>query len=131
MRKKRELINHNENIGKKFNKLLVLDVIKRHYGNANMWAYYYICKCECGNVKDIRADAVIKGHIKSCGCFREVSEKVKEATRKMGLNNRKHEEKCDYCGANNHYANGLCRNCYERLRRNGDLEYRRGNKKEK
>jgi hypothetical protein len=43
----------------------------------------------------------------------------------MGLKNRKHEEKCDYCGASNHYARGMCRNCYERCRRNGNTEYKR------
>lgn len=30
---------------------------------------FYICKCECGNVKEIRADSVIDLSIRSCGCY--------------------------------------------------------------
>jgi len=32
---------------------------------------YFTCKCECGNVKDIRKDAIIgsRAETKSCGCY--------------------------------------------------------------
>ncbi len=49
--------------GQKFGKLTVLkrDVEKKKV--------YYICKCECGNIKSIRADALRDGISKSCGCM--------------------------------------------------------------
>ena len=42
--------------------------------------------------------------------------------RRIGLKNRKYEEKCTYCGKDEHYAKGYCRNCYNRYRRNGFVE---------
>lgn len=52
-----------KNKGKKINKLTILDV-KRE----NARTYYY-CKCECGTEKWIRADIVLSGKQKSCGCY--------------------------------------------------------------
>ena len=122
----RKIMNLKDNIGKKFNRLLVLDIKKKDYGNKR-WAYYYTCKCDCGTIKDIRAYFVVNGDTKSCGCYKKEISKIKAY--KMGKNTRKHEEKCDYCGAENHFAKGMCHNCYERFRRNGDLEYRKRGKK--
>lgn len=35
----------------------------------------------------------------------------------------KYEHRCSYCGRTDHYyAKGLCRSCYDRLRRNGTFE---------
>lgn len=42
--------------------------------------------------------------------------------KQMGLNNRKYEEKCSYCGKEEHYAKGYCKNCYARYVRNGFVE---------
>lgn len=39
------------------------------------------------------------------------------------MNKRVHEEKCDFCGKLEHYAKGLCHNCYYRLKRRGTVEY--------
>lgn len=49
--------------GKKFNKLLVLKEFKEE----NM--YYCKCKCECGNIKNIKKTDVVRGVTKSCGCL--------------------------------------------------------------
>lgn len=32
---------------------------------------YWECKCECGEIKSIRADHLISGKIKSCGCLQK------------------------------------------------------------
>lgn len=54
-------------IGKKFNKLLVLKRVDNDkYGNT-MW----LCKCECGNVKEILGAHLRSGHTKSCGCLQK------------------------------------------------------------
>lgn len=39
------------------------------------------------------------------------------------MNKSIHEKKCNYCGKVEHYAKGLCKNCYNRLWKRGTLEY--------
>lgn len=126
MARKRK-IKYEDYIGKKFNRLTIIDTIKKYYNEKNREEWFYTCKCDCGTIKDVRAWSMLNGDIKSCGCL--AKEKAKERAYKMGKNTRKHEEKCDYCGAENHFAKGMCHNCYERFRRNGDLEYRKRGKK--
>lgn len=41
-------------------------VLKRDYTKNRV---YYICECECGNIKSIRLDALKCGQSKSCGCL--------------------------------------------------------------
>lgn len=53
-------------IGKKFNKLTVLDIERVQQGKYVRWMW--TCKCDCGNVKKIRGEYVVSGHTKSCGC---------------------------------------------------------------
>ncbi len=50
--------------GKKFGKLVALELISRdHFGKA-IW----LCKCECGNMTRIRGDSLTTGNTKTCGC---------------------------------------------------------------
>jgi HNH endonuclease len=59
--------------GKKFGKLIVIKKTnKRKYGNV-VW----LCKCSCGNEKEILSRNLINGSTKSCGCFHK--ERIKEA----------------------------------------------------
>ena len=119
----RKTFNYNDNVGKKIGRLEILSVEKDDKGT-----YLYKCKCDCGNFCTTRAHGVVNGYIKSCGCYRadkNKTEKQREMAKEMGLKNRKHEEKCDYCGANSHFAKGMRHNCYERFRRNGNTEYKR------
>jgi len=52
-------------IGKKFNKLLVLQKVK-----SNKWGNtYWLCLCDCGREKIVRGDCLRKGLTKSCGCI--------------------------------------------------------------
>lgn len=37
---------------------------------------YWICQCECGNVKEVRSDSLLCGTIKSCGCLKRAQDKV-------------------------------------------------------
>jgi len=39
---------------------------------------YWLCKCDCGAEKEIRRDALINGHAKSCGCLRRSRRKYLE-----------------------------------------------------
>lgn len=59
-------------IGQKFGKLTVIaDSGKRHNGSM-IWT----CQCECGNIKDVRADALKAGTTISCGCLRSKGEET-------------------------------------------------------
>lgn len=58
MPKKENLIN------KKFNRLLVIEEAPSRNKKT-----YWKCKCECGTILEVRADALKSGKTKSCGCL--------------------------------------------------------------
>lgn len=49
--------------GERFGFLLVLE------RDTSKNRTYYNCKCDCGNLKSIRADALKNGRVTSCGCY--------------------------------------------------------------
>lgn len=52
--------------GKKFGKLKVIEI-----ADTNTKKTYWICKCDCGNYKNVRSDSLLCGAIKSCGCLKK------------------------------------------------------------
>ena len=50
--------------GQKYGKLTVLYRDKKVPGKKTRW----ICKCDCGNIKSVKAVSLKKGETKSCGC---------------------------------------------------------------
>lgn len=52
-------------IGDKFNSLTIIKESTRRAANGGK---YWICRCDCGNIKEIRADHLKSGHTKTCGC---------------------------------------------------------------
>jgi hypothetical protein len=52
-------------LGQTFNRLTVIDgpIIKNK-------KTYWVCKCACGNIKEVRADQLKSGTTKSCGCYK-------------------------------------------------------------
>lgn len=55
-------------IGDRFNRLTIIDKINTEYVR---------CKCDCGNIKDIRVYSLLDGSSQSCGCLqREKASKV-------------------------------------------------------
>ena len=58
------LRKYNSLVGTKFNNLTILGI----HSKDNAGHYKLICKCDCGNIKNIRADRVINGVTKTCGC---------------------------------------------------------------
>lgn len=67
----------NVEIDQRFGRLTILDVFRQ--GKRR----YCLCRCDCGNVKEIREDTIKSGSTVSCGCYgREARAK---ATRKHGL----------------------------------------------
>lgn len=58
------------NIGKKFGKLTVLDVVNAPDGFKDR-RFYYECICDCTNVVTVRATDVKTGKTISCGCVKK------------------------------------------------------------
>lgn len=52
--------------GKKYNKLKVLCLDKEKSSSQKK---YWICECECGNIKSIQGGKLKNGTIKACGCM--------------------------------------------------------------
>ena len=61
----------NDLTGKKFGKLEVIGV-----HDTGSRKTYYVCQCDCGNIKVVRADALISGATKSCGCIKKEQDKA-------------------------------------------------------
>ena len=53
----------------------MLTVLKRAENRNNR--VFWTCKCECGNVKDIRASSLLSGATHSCGCMQAYTYKPK------------------------------------------------------
>lgn len=63
----------NDIIGKKFGELTVLEFdhkeqIYNSKGIKNGFKYFYLCKCECGNISIVPRHHLVYGHTQSCGC---------------------------------------------------------------
>lgn len=65
---KRKLVN--DLTGQRFGRLMVLGVDDKPSRKT-----YFICQCDCGNVKSVRADALMSGATKSCGCLKAEQDK--------------------------------------------------------
>lgn len=50
--------------GIKFGKLTPTSLLEERKGGYRYW----ICKCECGNIKEVRSGHLLKGYTQSCGC---------------------------------------------------------------
>lgn len=57
---------HDDLVGKKFGRLKVLARLGK--SKNKMWLYG--CVCDCGKSKVVRGSHLVRGEIKSCGCFR-------------------------------------------------------------
>ena len=65
--------------GMKFNRLTALRVDEEKSKRKTYW----VCKCECGNIKSVRSDSLQDGSIKSCGCYHsEVARKTAHSIHK-------------------------------------------------
>jgi len=51
-------------VGKKFNKLLVLEPVGSNNYRQRLWK----CQCDCGNITYVITSCLTTGHTKSCGC---------------------------------------------------------------
>lgn len=57
--------------GQKFGMLTVIGIAPDSKGKT-----YWICQCDCGNVKAVRSDSLQTGAIKSCGCLKKRQDQI-------------------------------------------------------
>lgn len=57
--------------GKKFGMLTVIGL-----QDTNSRKTYWVCQCDCGNIKVVRSDSLQSGAIRSCGCMKKAQEKI-------------------------------------------------------
>lgn len=63
--------DHLENMV--FGRLTVIEKAPKHKNRVN-----WLCKCECGNYVTVRADHLLDGRTKTCGCYsKEIGERTK------------------------------------------------------
>ncbi len=53
-------------VGQKFGKFTVISLS----GKTKNCHYKYLCKCDCGNIKEVLQTSLIAGRSKSCGCMK-------------------------------------------------------------
>lgn len=56
--------NRNDKLGKRYNRLLVVEVDK-----INKDGTFFKCQCDCGNTTSVRGAYLVSGKTKSCGCL--------------------------------------------------------------
>lgn len=57
-------------VGKKFNKLTVLEFSYKKTYSKSRYKYFYKCLCDCGKETIVCSENLKSGNIKSCGCSR-------------------------------------------------------------
>ena len=55
--------------GQRFGKLTVIKFSK-DVQSGNRKRKYWLCQCDCGNLKEVRTDGLTRGTTKSCGCLK-------------------------------------------------------------
>lgn len=61
------LVRSMENeIGKRYGNLTVIKKLDRREHETSV----YLCKCDCGNLKEVNINKLHTGHTKSCGCLK-------------------------------------------------------------
>lgn len=58
--------NYEDLIGKKFGKLLVIEMSYSKYDKL-----HWLCQCDCGNKTTVSTSGLKSGHTKSCGCHQD------------------------------------------------------------
>lgn len=87
-------MKRHEMIGKKFGRLLVLEIdeleSEKPRGKRNRKILHYRCLCDCGNITIVNGGCLRKGRVVSCGCHRK--EKAKESMTKLSHEQWQDEE---------------------------------------
>ena len=69
-----------ELVGKRFGRLTVMERAENYTTTKGQVHRAWLCVCDCGNRRIVRASSLISGHTKSCGCL-QVESRVEQATK--------------------------------------------------
>lgn len=69
------MANFKDLTGMKYGKLTVIGV-SRKVPSGKRERYYWNCKCDCGNTKEVRTDCLTSGYVQSCGCIKKEQDKI-------------------------------------------------------
>lgn len=58
-------------IGLKFERLTVIEEVNPHVYPSGKKRRKFLCKCDCGNFKEVMINDLVQGHTKSCGCLNQ------------------------------------------------------------
>lgn len=67
--------NFKDLTGQRFHRLTVVGISKKVQSGKRM-RYYWKCKCDCGNEKEVRTDCLTSGYVQSCGCLKLEQDKI-------------------------------------------------------
>ena len=73
-----KILQGNDLTGQQFNFLTVIERDYDYNKKNNVVGSYWKCKCECGKITSVRADALKKEIIKSCGCKKQELSREKQ-----------------------------------------------------
>lgn len=59
-----------ELIGERFGRLVVVRELEKHSTPSGHSTRKYLCKCDCGNEKEVVQNSLRSGATQSCGCYR-------------------------------------------------------------
>ncbi|MGL6106012.1 MAG: hypothetical protein ACRC03_07820, partial [Romboutsia sp.] len=57
----------DENIGQRFGKLVIIERIQNSKDSRKV----YKCKCDCGNITEVKLKYLYNGDTRSCGCYKD------------------------------------------------------------
>lgn len=73
--------------GQRFGRLIAIEIAPRLADGATRW----VCQCDCGSTMTTRANLLLRGHTKSCGCYardRAAETQAKEVVGYVGAHDR-------------------------------------------
>lgn len=62
-------LQEQDYVNKKYNRLTVKSLTYKIVGTTKR--AFFVCECECNNIKEILAGHVVNGHTQSCGCLQK------------------------------------------------------------
>ena len=87
--------------GQRFGRLVALKPTGERSGNNVVW----LCRCDCGEIRNISSGNLQNGHSKSCGCLRREKARQNSATHGCNRNGKPTPEYTSWAGMKNRCLN--------------------------
>lgn len=72
--------------GRRFGKLVVLKRVGTKVGQGGQKNSLWLCRCDCGTIKEIVGASLVQGKVKSCGCVSSYGEcSIREILNKLSI----------------------------------------------